>query len=180
MPRLKVVDPKTAMGETKEIFETILRGKHLNIFKGMANSPTALNGYLALKGTLDTGTLSEIEREIIALVIAERNECDYCLAAHTAAGKRAGLSVDDTLSIRAGEHDDPKIQALIDFTEAIHAKKGFVSDGDVEDFLAAGYDEGHVVEVVANVALNFFTNYFNHINDTEVDLPAAPDFVGQR
>ena len=41
MPRLNTIDPATATGKAKEIFDGPLQGKHLNIFKGMANSPAA-------------------------------------------------------------------------------------------------------------------------------------------
>jgi uncharacterized peroxidase-related enzyme len=163
MPRLNTIDPASATGKAKELFDGPLKGKHLNIFKGMAMS-----------GALGSGSLSAAEREIVALVTAQQNDCDYCLAAHTHMGKGAGLSEAQTLEARRGDMGDAKYGALATFTKALLDKKGFADEGDLKAFKAAGYDDGDVVEVIASLALNVFTNYFNHVNGTEVDLPAPP------
>ncbi len=174
MPRLNVVDPKDATGKAKELFDGPLKGMHLNIFKGMANSPAALEAYLSLSGALKSGLLSDRERETIALAIAEMNDCDYCRAAHTYLGKSVGLTTDQMLGARRGEVNDPKLNALTRFAQAMNEKRGFVSDEDLATLRQAGYDDGHVAEIVAVYALNTFTNYFNHVNQTDIDLPPAP------
>jgi alkylhydroperoxidase family enzyme len=46
---------------------------------------------------------------------------------------------------------------------------------DVNRLRRAGYTDRAVGEIVANVALNLFTNSFNHVAGTEVDFSAAPD-----
>ena len=174
MPRLNTVDPKNATGKAKELFDGPLKGKHLNIFKGMANSPAALQAYLGMAGALSEGSLSGAEREVIALVTAQQNTCDYCLAAHTHMGKAAGLSEEQTVEARRGELGDSKLNALATFTKALLEKKGFADEGDIRVFKDAGYTDEHVVETIANVGLNFYTNFFNHVNNTDVDLPAPP------
>lgn len=174
MPRLNTIDPKDATGKAKEIFEGPLKGKHLNIFKAMANSPAALQAYLSLSGALTDGQLEAKEREIIALTVGELNNCGYCVAAHTALGQKAGLTQEQTIAARKGHMDDPKLGALVRFITTLHEKKGFVTGDDLNAFRKAGYTDGQVAEVIAGYALNIFTNYFNHVNDTEVDLPAAP------
>ena len=174
MPRLKVIDPATATGKAKELFEGPLKGKHLNFFKGLANSPTALQAYLSTSGALAEGQLSAQEREVIALTIGEANTCDYCVAAHTAMGRMAGLSQEQTIAARKGCMDDSKLGALVRFVAALHEKKGHVSDEDLASFRNAGYSDGQVAEVLAAYGLNVFTNYFNHVNKTNIDLPAAP------
>ncbi len=175
MPRLPVVDPATATGRVKEIFDGPLKGKHLNIFKGMANSPAGLELYLAINGALANSCLSKIEQEAIALAQAETNDCGYCLAAHTAIAKQAGLSEAQTIAVRQGEiADDPRLTALVRFTISINQKKGLVSDQDIADFKSAGYDDGHIVEVLGFIVLNTYTNLFNHLNDTAIDFPAPP------
>ncbi len=174
MARLKVIEPAQAEGKAKELFEGPLKDMHINIFKGMANSPAVLEAYLGMSGALSGGLLSTKERELIMLVVGEANKCDYCLSAHTMIGKQAGLSEADTIAARKGAATDPKHAALCKFAAALHEKNGWVSDEDLDAFRQAGYTDGHVAEVVANYALSIFTNYFNHVNDTEVDLPAAP------
>ncbi len=174
MPRLNVIEPKDATGKAKQLWEGPLKGKHLNIFKGLANSGAAFNAYVQFSGALKEGQLSDAEREVIALAMGELNNCDYCLAAHTMVAKGAGLDADTVLKIRQGEPDDPKHQALVTLTHRLAEGRGWVEEADLEAFKQAGYDDGAIVEVVAAVALNTFTNYFNHLNETEVDLPRAP------
>lgn len=173
MPRIKPVDPATASGRAKEIFDGPLKGKHFNIFKSMAASPAVLDTYLAMAGAVGKSALSEKEREVIQLAIGQANSCDYCLAAHTAIGKGAGLSDDQTLQARRGKLADTKLDALARFALAIHEKHGAVSDADFSAFKAAGYTDAHAGEVVAVYSLAVFTNTFNHVNQTPVDFPAA-------
>lgn len=173
MARLNTIDPASATGHVKAVFDGALKGKHFNIFKGMANSPAALDAYLALSGAVAKGGLTPAEREVIQLAVGEANNCGYCVSAHTAIGKMSGLTEAQTVEARRGHIADAKLGALAKFTLAIHEKHGHVSDGDVAQFRAAGYTDGHVAEVVANYALATFTNYFNHVNDTTVDFPAV-------
>lgn len=174
MPRLSVVDPATTTGQVREIFDGPLKGKHLNIFKGLANSPAALQAYLGLSGALKDGLLTAAEREIIALQLGQSNDCGYCVAAHTVLGKMAGLSEAQTVEARLGKPSDGRHAALARFVTALSEKRGFVDDAEIQTFREAGFSDGHVVEVVANFALNTMTNYFNHVNDTEIDFPAPP------
>jgi uncharacterized peroxidase-related enzyme len=174
MGRLTTIDPAQATGKVKEIFEGPLKGKTFNLFKAMANSPAALEAYLGLSGALNHGTLSGKEREIIQLTIGEANNCGYCVAAHTAIGKGLGLSEAQTIEARRGKLTDPKLNALTRFTLAVHEKKGFVSSEDLAAFKSAGYNDGHVAEVVAGYALAVYTNTFNHLNETAIDFPAPP------
>lgn len=175
MSRLTTIDPATATGHVKEVFDGALKGKHFNIFKAMANSPAALDAYVNLSGAVAHGGLTAAERELIQLTVGQANQCDYCVAAHTLIGKMSGLTDPQTLEARRGSvASNPKYDALAKFTLAIHEKKGHVSDDDVKRFKAAGYADGHVAEVVANYALATYTNYFNHVNNTAVDFPHAP------
>ncbi len=174
MARIQAVNPATATGRAKEVFEGPLKGKHFNIFKAMAASPAGLDFYLGMAGALGKATLNEKEREVIQLAIGEANNCGYCAAAHTLIGKGAGLTDAQTIEARRGHLADAKLQALAHFALSIHEKKGHVNDTDVGAFKAAGYTDAAVVEVVAVYALAVFTNYFNHVNDTPLDFPAAP------
>ncbi len=174
MPRITPVDPATATGKAKEIFAGPLAGKHFNIFKSMANSPSVLDAYLGLSGAISHGTLNAKEREVVQLAVGEANNCGYCVAAHTAIGKSVGLSETQTVESRRGTLADAKLNALAHFALALHEKRGTVSDSDVSAFKAAGFTEGQIGEVVANYSLAIFTNYFNHVNQTPVDFPAAP------
>lgn len=171
MPRFTVVDPATASPATKAIFDGPLKGKHINIFKGLGNSAAALEAYLGMSGALAKGGLTAQERELIALTVGQANNCGYCVAAHTAIGTGAGLTADETLEARRGTMKNAKHNALVKFTLALHEKRGFISDADFAAFKAAGYTDGHAAEAIGAYALNIFTNYFNHANDTAIDFP---------
>jgi len=174
MSRLAPVEPASTTGRVKEIFDGPLKGKHFNVFKSMGNSAAVLDAYLGLAGALSKAGLSEKEREVVQLAIGQANNCGYCLAAHTAIGKGAGLSEGQTVEARRGHLADARLDAIASFALSIHEKKGHVSDADLSAFKAAGFNDGHVGEVVATYALAVFTNYFNHVNDTPLDFPAAP------
>lgn len=174
MPRLNVVDPAQSEGKAKELFEGPLKGKHINIFKGLANSGAALDAYVSMSGALSNSMLTPAERETVALTLAEANQCAYCAAAHTAIGKSVGLSEDDTIAARVGTLNDPKLQAIHNFTINLRERQGAVTEDEIAAVKSAGYTDGHIAEIVACYALNIFTNYFNHVNQTDVDFPAAP------
>ena len=145
-----------------------------NLFRVVGNSPAALEGYLGLQGALAKGALDARTRERIALVVAEINRCDYCLAAHTYLGKNlAKLGDDEIARNRAGGSADPKADAAVRFAARVVRERGHVSDADVREVQDAGYSDAQVVEIVAHVALNTLTNYVNEVARTVVDFPAA-------
>jgi len=130
--------------------------------------------YLNLSGSLGNGTLSTKTREQLALAIGQTNQCNYCVAAHSAIGKMVGLTAEQIRDSRLGTAVDSKTDALIRFARKLVATRGMVADEDVEDIRAAGFDDGAIAEVVAHVALNIFTNYFNQVGGTDIDFPRAP------
>jgi uncharacterized peroxidase-related enzyme len=144
-----------------------------NMTRAMANAPAVLDGYLQLSGALNKGTLPAKVREQIALAISQANGCDYCLAAHSAIGKMVGLTAEQIRDSRLGTAVDPKADALIRFARAVVETRGRVSTADLDDVREAGFDDGAIAEVVAHVALNVFTNYFNELAETDIDFPKA-------
>lgn len=145
-----------------------------NLMKMTGNSPAALEGYLALNGALGKGALDLATRERIALATAQFNDCDYCLAAHTYLGKNlARLSDDDIGAARDHRAADAKAHAALRFAHRVAAERGHVSDSDLAEVRAAGFDDATIVEIVGNVALNVLTNYLNNVARTEIDFPAA-------
>lgn len=173
MQRIPQTNPNDVPAEVGATFDAVKGklGMVPNIFKTMANAPVVLNGYLALSGALAGGKLPTVLREQIALVTANHNGCDYCASAHSAAGKMAGLAADEIQRNMRGLASEPKAQAAITFARRIVEERGFVSDADLTAVRAAGFSDEEVVEIVANVAANLFTNYFNHVADTEIDFP---------
>ena len=144
-----------------------------NLFATLANAPVALDGFLSLSKTLSRGRLTARQREIVALAVGQENECRYCLSAHTASSKGVGLNDAGALNARNGDGDDPFERALASFAKAIVRRRGHLSNEELESARKAGIDDGLVMEVIANVALNTFTNYVNEVADTEIDFPVV-------
>ena len=142
-----------------------------NLFATLANAPVALDGFLSLSKPLSRGRLTARQREIVALAVGQENECRYCLSAHTLSSKGVGLDNAGALKARKGDGDDPFEHALASFAKVIVRRRGHISDEERESARKAGIDDGLVMEVIANVALNTLTNYANEVAKTEIDFP---------
>jgi uncharacterized peroxidase-related enzyme len=143
-----------------------------NMFRLFGHHPIALEGYLGLSGALGRGLLPLSTRQRLALVVAERNGCDYCLSAHTYLGKHlARLDDAEMTANRAAGSEDPKAKAALVFASRIVAERGHVTPGDVAAVRAAGYSDPELLEIVLQVALNTLTNYVNTVGQTDIDFP---------
>ena len=173
MPRIAPIDPNTATGRSKDLLDGVQAalGVTPNLLRTMAQSPAVLDAYLALSKALSTGTLSAALQEQIALTVAGANHCDYCASAHTLMGRNAGVAEDELAINLQGRSSDPHTQAILKLAQAIVAKRGFVSDQDLAEARLAGISDAEITEVIAGVAKNIFTNYFNHAAQTKIDFP---------
>lgn len=174
MTRLNALNPDKASGKAKELFSAINNklGMVPNMMRTMGNSPALLGGYLNLSGSLGEGTLGAKLGTLIALTVAEANQCQYCASAHAFIGKNLnGLDDKKIEAARTLDTIDPKTDAALTFAHKLVAKRGHVTDSDVNAVLAAGFTQGEVGEIVGHVALNTLTNYFNNTANTVVDFP---------
>ena len=144
-----------------------------NMFRAVANSPAALAQMWAGFGALGGGSLPAKLGEQVAVAIANRNACEYCLAAHTALGRKAGASAQEMSDAQDGRSADPKTAAALRFALAVVERRGQVDASEVEALRAAGFDDEAIVELLAHVALNLFTNYVNVAFAVPVDFPAV-------
>jgi uncharacterized peroxidase-related enzyme len=145
-----------------------------NLFRLVANSPAALEGYLSMFGALGKGALPIQTRQRIALAVAEVNGCSYCLSAHTYIGKNmAKLDDAEMTANRNGASNDPKADVAVRFAAKVARERGQVSDSDLQALHAAGYDAAQIIEIVQHVALNTWTNYLNEIAKTDIDFPVV-------
>jgi uncharacterized peroxidase-related enzyme len=179
MSRINQIAPESATGKAKELLDAVQGklGMVPNMTRAMANSPAVLDGYLQLSGALAKGKLPAKTREEIALAVGQANSCDYCVAAHSTIGKMVGLSTDQIRDSRLGTAVDPKTDSLIRFARKLVESRGRATDADVASVRNAGFDDGAIAEVVAQVALNVFTNYFNNVAETEIDFPRAEELA---
>nr|WP_315195686.1 peroxidase-related enzyme [uncultured Aquabacterium sp.] len=142
-----------------------------NMFKAVANSPAALQSMWAAFGALGTGTLGAKLGEQIAVAIANRNRCEYCLAAHTVLGQNAGASATEMAAAQVGQSDDPRTAAALRFALKVVTDRAQLADGDVAELHEVGFKDEQVVEILAHVALNLYTNYINVALNVPVDFP---------
>lgn len=171
MPRLQTIDPTTDTGAGADLLNGPLKAKQINIFKGLAAHPPVLESFLGWSQGAKGGALTPSESEVVQLLAAEKFHCAYCTAAHTMVAAGTGLSEEDCVNIRKRTSDDPKIQALINFTGEALDTTGNVSDETLDAFMAAGYDTPAAIEVVAGISVMTFTSFYNHVHDTVVDFP---------
>jgi len=172
MSSLSIVNPDSATGKTQELLAAVKSKLGLvpNMTKVMANSPAVLEGYLAFSGALSHSSLSAKLREQIALLVAEVNKCSYCLSAHTAIGKMVGLTPAELSSSRAGGGAS-KDAAALKFARVLIHRQGEASDDDLAGVRTTGYSDAQIAEIIAVVALNVFTNYFNKAARVPIDFP---------
>lgn len=173
MPRIQPVDPTTATGPTAEQLGATAKALGLvpNLFATAARSPAALTALNAFFAALGKGRLGGPLGERIAIAVAQEDGCEYCLSAHTALGAMHKVDAAELAAARLGSSRDPRAAAALTLALEILDRRGRVSDAALEAARDAGLDDGEIVEVVAYVALNVFTNYLNNLAETEVDFP---------
>lgn len=171
--RIKTLNPETTTGEAKELFDAVNKkvGFVPNLIKVFGNSPATLKAYLSLGELAGSGNFTAKFREQLALAIGEANSCNYCLSAHSAIGKMNGLTEDEIENNRQGVATDSKVQVGLNFAQNVTRNRGVVSNEEIAEVKAAGYNDEDILEIVLNVVSNTLTNYVNHIAETEIDFP---------
>lgn len=175
----RIPTPATIL-DTPEAAQSTLRsvekkfGIVPNLFRLIANSPAALEGYLAMSNALGVGDIKPAVAERISLAVAEVNGCDYCLSAHTYIAKNlAKLDDIEITANRSGVSADPKLSATVKFAAEIARERGHISGATFQAAKDAGWSDSELVEIVQHVALNFWTNFVNNVFKTVIDFPVV-------
>lgn len=175
MSRVPLIDRQHASTDRRAVLDEVHAafGVVPGMFRATANSTAALRMMWSAFGALGQGVLGARLGEQIAVAVANRNACGYCLAAHTALGRKAGASSEELAANQLGHSTDARTQAALTFALALVERRGQVTQEDVQALRAAGFGDEEIVEIVAHVALNLFTNYVNVALDVPVDFPAV-------
>ena len=175
MSRIASLDPASASGRAAELLAATEKqlGRVPNLYRSMAQAPAALDGYLAFRAALVRGVLSTRLKEQVALLVAALNNCDYCVAAHTFRGGKIGMAPHDLALTQLARAFNPADQAALEFVRALVERQGRISDADFAAVKDAGWDDAAIGEMVGHVALNVFSNYFNHVAEPALDFPAV-------
>jgi uncharacterized peroxidase-related enzyme len=173
MSRITTVSNETANIEQRALFEAIHSqlGMVPNFLRVFAHSPDALKAFLGLHHIANHGSLDAATRERIALALAQQNQCEYCLSAHTAIGRKAGLNGAEIEANRAGSSQDAKAAVAVKFARALAEHKGEVTNTELQVMRDAGFSEADIVEVITHVGMNIMTNILGKASRVSIDFP---------
>ena len=170
------LNPIKTNGATSELKRSLKNGRLKldeapRFLQVMANSPASLRAYLRADAALVRGQLTPHQRQQVGLAVAEINGSSYSLSAHYDTGKSLGLTHQEMQLARNAATADPKDDTMLRFTRAVVLQRGDISDEDFQALGRAGFTDAQIIEIVANIALNIFSNYFSSVTKTEVDFP---------
>ncbi|MBS3775554.1 MAG: carboxymuconolactone decarboxylase family protein [Bacteroidales bacterium] len=182
MKYIDLISEEDAGKEVKEVYGAVSQklGMVPDIMKGLANSTAALKAYTTLSDIIENGSFTAKEVQAGLLAVAQVNQCYYCLSAHTAAAKMLGFSEQETIEIRKGTIDDPKLKALTQLLREMTIARGYPAESYVKQFFDAGYTKAHFAELAPIVALKTMSNYFHHMTEIPVDFPKATEIKEER
>lgn len=180
MTRLPLKTHEDAPDEARELLTTAEKriGFLPNLLRVLANAPLALETYLWVSGVNARSSLSVAEREAVQITAAAIHGCGFCVAGHTAAAyKQAQLDKPTVDALRdLSDVPNERLRAVADFTKAVIATRGRVTDADFEAFKAAGFTDQAALEVVLGISLATLCNFANNLGDS----PLNPQFEPYR
>lgn len=173
MNRITTIEPSQANPEQRVLLDAVQSqiGMVPNFLKVFANSPAALRAFLGLHGIANEGMLAAQTRERIALALAQQNACEYCLSAHTAIGRKVGLSGSEIAANRAGTSEDAKAAVAVKLARSLAANNGDVATAELVEARAAGYSDAEIVEIITHVGMNVLTNILGRASRVDIDFP---------
>ncbi|GHE60483.1 MULTISPECIES: carboxymuconolactone decarboxylase family protein [Roseivirga] len=161
--------------ESQQLFDALEKklGMVPNLYASIGYSGNALASYLTFQDAQAQGTFNAKQREAVNLVVSQVNGCTYCQAAHTTLGKMNGFTEEETIALRQGRSSDAKLNAIVGLAKSLVENRGRASEDKVEEFLAQGYDQAALVDLVALVASKTLANYVHNLFDFAIDFPEA-------
>ena len=154
--------PEESRETLRHVRETL--GMIPNLAAAMAESPTLLRSFFAVRDLYAQGTMSSLDIQVLSLTNAFENGCEWCMAFHSGAALKAGLSKEDLARLRAGNAPaDPRLRALTDFSRTMVRNRGQVSDRDLTAFYAAGFTKAQALEVVLGAGFSVMANFSGHL-----------------
>ncbi len=171
----------SAPDDSKGVLAAMLNkfGFDLNLFAKLATSSKTLKAYTGVNEIFARSSFSPLEQQIVLLSVSHYNGCTYCLAAHVTGSLAGGLPEEVIRAAAEGrEINEPKLEALRQFTRKMVDQRGELKKGELETFLTAGYSSENALEVITGIALKTISNYANHLMDTPLDEPFKANAPG--
>lgn len=99
MPKPQPIEYQDASPEVRRVFDDIMRTRGVpdvnNFWKYLANDPLTLQRtWSSVKEVMAPGRLDALTKEMIYVAVSVTNACGYCIASHSAAAARAGMSAE--------------------------------------------------------------------------------------
>jgi AhpD family alkylhydroperoxidase len=134
------------------------------------HSPAAAKAYMTIMDATEQSVLEADEREVVILAVSRYNDCHYCTRTHAFLGLDAGLDEDTVMAIHKGRlPEDERYRALVHATRLVLDKQGWLSEEDRAALQEQGLGTAELYEINALIGAKIFSNYVNHIAQTEVD-----------
>ena len=97
MATLGLVEYQDATPEVRAVYDDIMATRKTdwinNFWKAIANDPVTLRRtWQSIKEIMTPGALDQLTKEMLYVAISATNQCGYCIASHTAAARKAGMS----------------------------------------------------------------------------------------
>jgi AhpD family alkylhydroperoxidase len=141
-----------------------------NLLGVMATSPALAEAYIALSEIFEKSGLNATERQVVLLTVSHFHECRYCMAAHSMIADMQQVPADVIEAIRTGSPiTDTKLEALRIYVKRLVEQRGWINEAEMDEFLAAGYEPSHALDVLVGVGQKMLSNFTNHIANTPVD-----------
>lgn len=173
MKTFTVPTRETVSAENAAHFDNLQKalGTVPNLYAAIAHSDSGLGRYLAFQS--GKTSLTNKEKEAINLVVSQTNGCIYCQSAHTVLGKMNGFGEAEILDLRSGRSTNPKLHALVRLAKDITENKGRAAAENLDSFYAAGYTNGHLVDLILQISDKIAMNYLHNLTQVPVDFPLA-------
>ncbi len=141
-----------------------------NLFRVLAEAPAAAEAYIAVMDIFESSSLTDAEKQTVLLSASFVNECDYCMAAHSAVAAMKSVPAEIIEALRSGTMlSDTRLDALAVLTRSVVETRGWPTEAAKEAFFAAGYGTAEYLEVIVGVTVKTLSNYVNHAADTPLD-----------
>lgn len=174
MTRFTLHDESTAPTASAPLLEKSRQGYGMipNLHAVMAEAPGLLEGYQKLHELFSNTSFDADEKTVVWQTINVEHNCTYCVPAHTAIAKNMNASEGVNEALRDGTPlPNERLEALRDFTLKVTRQRGDVSQADIDAFLAAGFTQRQIQEVILGLSQKVMSNYLNHIAQTPLDEP---------
>jgi len=138
----------------------------------LATAPLVMAFVQRALGAFEETSLTSLEREVVAMTMARRNGCHYCIALHQK--MLAALPEPEAVALREGRPlEAPRLVALERFISALLATHGDVDDAAWQEFRAAGFTHEQALEVTLGVGAYTLSTYLNRLTQAPVDEAVA-------